>query len=154
MCSPFAAVISIRMTNCYVICLLNYSCNFIWEETYISNITSFTALSVFMHTNVWMLLLLFVWMLIKPWLIAWLIFTFANAVTSHIHDCKEWSSSDISSGEADICNSMSSANKWCMIVLVDNGRQRLGMHCETYMANNWTINNTWAYRRKIRIMIR
>ena len=52
MSSPFAVVISMRRMNCYVICLLNYSCHFIWEETYISNITSFPALSVFMFTNV------------------------------------------------------------------------------------------------------
>ena len=52
MCSPFAVFISIRRINCYVICLLNYSGHFIWEETYISNITSFPALSVFMFTNV------------------------------------------------------------------------------------------------------
>ena len=49
---PFAVFISIHKINCYVICLLNYSCQLIWEETYISNITSFPALSVFMFTNV------------------------------------------------------------------------------------------------------
>ena len=43
MCSPFAVFISIRRINCYVICLLNYSSQFIWEESYISNITSFPA---------------------------------------------------------------------------------------------------------------
>ena len=48
----FAVFISIRRMNCYVICLLNYSCHFILEETYISNIASFPALSVFMFTNV------------------------------------------------------------------------------------------------------
>ena len=52
MCFPFAVFISIRRINCYVICLLNYSCHFIWEEKNISNITSFPALSVFMFTNV------------------------------------------------------------------------------------------------------
>ena len=52
MCSPFAVFICIHTINCYVICLLNYSCHFIWEEAYISNITSFPALSVFMYTNV------------------------------------------------------------------------------------------------------
>ena len=50
--SPFAVYISMHSMNCHVICLLNYSCHFIWEETYISNITSFPAVSVFMFTNV------------------------------------------------------------------------------------------------------
>ena len=49
---PFAVFISIHRITCYVICLLNYSCHFIWEETNISNFTSFPALSVFMYTNV------------------------------------------------------------------------------------------------------
>ena len=44
--------IGIQRMNCYVICLLNYTCHFIWQETYISNITYFPALSVFMFTNV------------------------------------------------------------------------------------------------------
>ena len=52
MYSPFAVFISICRINCYVICLSNYSCHFIWEETYINNITSFPTLSVFMFTNV------------------------------------------------------------------------------------------------------
>ena len=52
MCFPFAVFISIRRIKGYVICLLNYSSHFIWEETYISNITSFPALSVFINTNV------------------------------------------------------------------------------------------------------
>ena len=52
----FAVFISIHQTNCYVICLLNYSCHFILEETYINNITLFSALSVFMFTNVQILL--------------------------------------------------------------------------------------------------
>ena len=52
MSSPSAAFIVIRRMNCYVICFLNYTCHFIREETYISNITSFPALSVFMFTNV------------------------------------------------------------------------------------------------------
>ena len=52
MCSPFAVFISIRRINCYMICLLNYSCYFIMEETYISNITSFPVLSKFMFANV------------------------------------------------------------------------------------------------------
>ena len=47
MSSPFAVFIGMCRMNCYVICLLNYSCHFILEETYISNITSFPALSVF-----------------------------------------------------------------------------------------------------------
>ena len=47
-----AAFISTHRMNCYVICFFYYTCNFIWEETYISNITSFPALSVFMSTNV------------------------------------------------------------------------------------------------------
>ena len=50
--SPFAVFIIIYRINCYVISLLHYSCHFIWEETYISNIASFSALSVFMFTNV------------------------------------------------------------------------------------------------------
>ena len=50
--SPFAVCISMRRINCYVICLLNYPCHFIWEETYISNFNSFPAISVFMYTNV------------------------------------------------------------------------------------------------------
>ena len=52
MSSTFVVFISIRWMNCYVICLLIYSCHFIWEETYISNITSFPAISLFMFTNV------------------------------------------------------------------------------------------------------
>ena len=38
--------------NCYAMCLLNYSCHLIRDETYISNITSFPAPAVFMFTNV------------------------------------------------------------------------------------------------------
>ena len=42
-----------------------------------------------------------------------------------IHDCIEWSSSDILSGGADICNCKSSANEWCMIdcesIMADKG---------------------------------
>ena len=49
MCSPYAVFISLLRINCYVICLLNYSCHFVLEETYISNITSFPALSVFIN---------------------------------------------------------------------------------------------------------
>ena len=60
MCSPIAVFISICRINYYVICLLNYSCHFIWEETYISNIASFPTLKVLMFTNVLILLLLFV----------------------------------------------------------------------------------------------
>ena len=45
MSSPFAALIGIRRMNCYVICFLNFTCQFIREETYISNIASFPALS-------------------------------------------------------------------------------------------------------------
>ena len=52
MYSTFAVLISKCRMNCYVICLLNYSCDYNWEETYISNITSFPALSVFIFTNV------------------------------------------------------------------------------------------------------
>ena len=52
MCSPFVVFISIRRINCYMICLFNYTCHFIWEETYISNIASFPDLSVIMFTNV------------------------------------------------------------------------------------------------------
>ena len=47
----FAVIVGIHRMDCYVICLLNYSFHFIWEETYISNITSFPALSVFMFIN-------------------------------------------------------------------------------------------------------
>ena len=60
MCSNFAVFISMRRINCHVICLLNYSCHFIWMETYISNITSFRSLSVFMFTNIKILLSFFV----------------------------------------------------------------------------------------------
>ena len=42
-------------------------------------------------------------------------FAVAKALTSFIHDCIDWSSSDILSGGADICNCMSSVNEWCMI---------------------------------------
>ena len=48
---PFAIFISMRRMNCYVIRLSNYSCHSNREETYISNIASFSALSVFMSTN-------------------------------------------------------------------------------------------------------
>ena len=51
-CSLLAILICIRRIDCYVICLIIYSGHFIWEETYISNITSFPALSVFMYANV------------------------------------------------------------------------------------------------------
>ena len=61
--NPFACFISIRRMNCYLICLLNYSRHIILEKTYISNITSFPVLSVFMFTDVRMLL--FVGMLNK-----------------------------------------------------------------------------------------
>ena len=54
---PFALFMSICRMNCYVICLLSYSCHFIQWEAYISNITSFPALSVLMFTNVRILLL-------------------------------------------------------------------------------------------------
>ena len=43
-------------------------------------------------------------------------FAVAQAFTSLIHDCIEGSSSDALSGGTDICNCMSSANEWCMIV--------------------------------------
>ena len=52
-------------------------------------------------------------------------FAVAQASTSHIHDCIEWSSSDILSGGADNCNCKSSANEWCMIecesIIADKG---------------------------------
>ena len=52
-------------------------------------------------------------------------FAVAQALTSHIHDCIERSSSDIPSGGADICNCKSSANEWCMIecksIMADKG---------------------------------
>ena len=53
------------------------------------------------------------------------IFAVAQALTSHIHDCIEWSSSYILSWGADICNCKSSANEWCMIecesIMADKG---------------------------------
>ena len=52
MSSPYAVFIGIRRMNCYVICLLNCSCHFVWEETYISNITSLPDLSVFLYVNI------------------------------------------------------------------------------------------------------
>ena len=55
-------------------------------------------------------------------------FTVAQALTSLIHDCIEWSSSDILSGGADICNCKSSANEWCMI------------ECESIMADKGLIH--------------
>ena len=64
---PFDVFISIRWMNCYVICLLSYSCHVIWEKTYVTDITAF---SVFMFTNVQIILLLFVGMPDKKrWLI-------------------------------------------------------------------------------------
>ena len=54
-------------------------------------------------------------------------FAVAQALTSLIHDCIEWSSSDILSGGADICNCKSSANEWCMI------------ECESIMADKGLI---------------
>ena len=41
-------------------------------------------------------------------------FAVAQALTSLIHDCIEWSSSDILSGGAHISSFRSSGNKWCM----------------------------------------
>ena len=55
--NAFYFFIRICRMNCYVICLLNYSYHFILVNNYISNITSFPALSVFMFTNVLTLLL-------------------------------------------------------------------------------------------------
>ena len=81
-------------------------------------------------------------------------FAVSQALTSLIHDCIEWSSSDILSGGADICNCKSSANEWCMIVWVNNGRQRLNMHGEKHRAKNRTLRNTWVYMSKSRAMIR
>ena len=54
-------------------------------------------------------------------------FTVAQALTSLIHDSIEWSSSDILSGGADICNYKSSENEWCMI------------ECESIMADKGLI---------------
>ena len=54
-------------------------------------------------------------------------FAVAQALTSFIHDCIEWSSSDILSGGADICNCRSSASEWCMI------------ECESMMADKGLI---------------
>ena len=39
----------------------------------------------------------------------------AQALTSHMHDCIERSSSRILSGGANICNCKSSENEWCVI---------------------------------------
>ena len=53
------------------------------------------------------------------------IFAFALALKSLIHDCIEWSSSDILFGGAYICNCKSSANEWCVIdcmsIVADKG---------------------------------
>ena len=58
-------------------------------------------------------------------------FAVAQALTSPMHYCIEWSSSDILSGGADICSCKSSANEWCMI------------KCESIMADKGLIyNNT------------
>ena len=54
-------------------------------------------------------------------------FADAQALTSLIHDCVQWSSSDILSGGADICNCKSSTNEWCMI------------ECESIMADKGLI---------------
>ena len=66
-------------------------------------------------------------------------FAVANALTSLIHDCIEWSSSDIPSGGADICSCMSSANESSMT------------ECESIMADKSliymvksVIGVTWA----------
>ena len=59
--------------------------------------------------------------------LSWSMFAVAQALTSLIHDCIEWSSSDILSGGADICNCKSSANEWCMI------------ECESIMADEGLI---------------
>ena len=54
-------------------------------------------------------------------------FAVVQALTSLIYDCIEWSSSDILSGGADICNCKSSVNEWCMI------------ECESIMADRGLI---------------
>ena len=77
-----------------------------------------------------------------------------QALSSHIHDCIEWSSSDILSGGAYICNYTWSANEWCMIVWVNNGWQRLNIHGEKHRAKNGILRNTWVCRSKSRTMIR
>ena len=69
-------------------------------------------------------------------------------LTSLIHDCIERSSSDIPSGGADICNCKSSANEWCMIVQVNNGRQRLNIHDEKHRAKNLTLRSTSVQEQK------
>ena len=51
MSSTFAVLISIRGKNCCDL-FVKLFLPFIWEETYISNNTSFPALSVFILTNV------------------------------------------------------------------------------------------------------
>ena len=52
-------------------------------------------------------------------------FAVAQALKSLIHDCIELISSDILSGEADICICTSSANDWCMVeyesIMADKG---------------------------------
>ena len=54
-------------------------------------------------------------------------FAVAQALTSHIHDCIERISSDILSGQADICSCKSSVNQWCII------------ECESIMADKGLI---------------
>ena len=69
MCSPLLfLLVYVVLIVMWFVCKIIFAI-LIWEETYISNFTSFPALSVFMYTNVWILLLFFVWMLNKPWLI-------------------------------------------------------------------------------------
>ena len=55
-------------------------------------------------------------------------FAVSQALTSLMHDCIEWSSSDTPSRGADVCICESSANGWCMIV------------CESIMADNGLIH--------------
>ena len=67
-------------------------------------------------------------------------FTVAQALTSLRHDCIEWSSSNISSGGADICNCKSTANEWyimeCTSIMADKGSiymvKRIGPRTEPW----------------------
>ena len=63
-------------------------------------------------------------------------FAVAQPLTSPMHDCMEWSSSDILPGGADICNCMSSTNEWCMI------------ECESIMADEGSIYIVKSIGRK------
>ena len=87
-------------------------------------------------------------------------FAVALALTSHMHDCIEWNSSDNLSGGANICNFKSSANEWCMIecesILADKGWiymvRSIGSRTEPWgtpeynwaKAEQWLDRETWC----------